>query len=97
MKHLNVNIPIKNSPQLDSGFIPMGLFNREFLKDAKKPVSFAVERSCGQIAVENTFIHGTAEMAEADAYYADRLVKSMLWMKGGFRVYVSGDETIYHS
>ena len=96
MKHLNVNIPIKNIPQLDSGFIPMGLFNREFLKDAKKPVSFAVERSCGQIAVENTFIHGTAEMAEADAYYADRLVKSMLWMKGGFRVYVN-DETIYNA
>ena len=94
MKHLGIDIPVKNSPELDQGFIPMGLFNQEFLKTAKKPVSIAVERSGGQIARIDTFIHGTAEMAVADAYYADRLVKCILWMKGGFRVYVN-DETIY--
>ena len=38
-----------------------------------------------------TFIHGTPEMAEADHYYIERLVKTILWMKGGFKVYVSGD------
>lgn len=97
MKHLNIEIPVKNTPELDESFIPMGLFNREFLKTAKKPITFAVERSSGQIAVEHTFIHGTAEMAAADIYYADRLVKCMLWMKGGFRVYVCGDETIYNA
>ncbi|MBR2309847.1 MAG: ROK family protein [Oscillospiraceae bacterium] len=94
MRHLGIDIPVKNSPELDQGFIPIGLFNREFLKAAKKPVSIAVERSGGQIARVDTFIHGTAEMAAADAYYADRLVKCILWMKGGFRVYVN-DETIY--
>ena len=94
MKHLGIEIPVKNTPVLDSAFIPIGLFNRAFLKTAKKPVSFALERSGGQVAVCHTYIHGTPEMAEADAYYADRLVKSMLWMKGGFRVYVSGDEKI---
>ena len=96
MKHLNVTVPVKNIPELDENFIPMGLFNREFLKGAAKPVSIAVERSCGQIARVDTFIHGTADMAEADAYYADRLVKCILWMKGGFRVYVN-DETIYNA
>ena len=94
MKFLNIDINVKNIPELDKGFIPMGLFNQAFLKTAKKPVALAVERSCGQIATVNTFLHGTADMAEADAYYADRLVKSILWMKGGFRVYVD-DVTIY--
>lgn len=94
MNHLGIEITVKNIPELDQGFIPMGLFNREFLKTANKPVSIAVERSCGQIARVDTLIHGTAQMAEADAYYADRLVKCILWMKGGFRVYVN-DETIY--
>ena len=71
MKHLGIEIAIKNIPELDKGFIPMGRFNRGFLKTAKKPVSIAVERSCGQIARVDTYIHGTADMAEADAYYAD--------------------------
>ena len=89
MKYLGIEVAVKNIPELDKGFIPMGRFNRGFLKTAKKPVSIAVERSCGQIARVDTYIHGTADMAEADAYYADRLVKSILWMKGGFRVYVN--------
>ena len=97
MRHLNVPVSVKNTPVLDPTFLPIGLFNRAFLKTAKKPISFAVERSGGQIAVEHTFIHGTADMAQADRYYCDRLVKSILWMKGGFRVYVSGDESIYQT
>ena len=97
MKHLNVEIPVKNIPVLDPEFIPMGLFNRAFLETAKKPISFAVERENGQIAVCNTYIHGTPEMREADFYYCDRLVKSILWMKGGWKIYISGDEEIYAS
>ena len=76
--------------------MPILKFNRAFLQSAKKPVSFAVERSNGQVAVCNTFIHGTPEMREADHYYADRLVKSMLWLQGGFKVYISGDEDVYN-
>ena len=97
MKHLGIDMTIKNAPVLDPQFMPIGLFNKAFLADAKKPVSFAVERSGGQMAVTHTFIHGTTEMAAADAYYADRLVKQLLWMQGGFKVYVSGDAAIYES
>ena len=97
MNHLSIAFNVKNKPVLDLEFMPIGLFNKAFLKDAKKPVSFAVERANGQMVTVHTFIHGTKEMAAADAYYADRLVKRMLWMQGGIKVYVSGDETIYHS
>ena len=97
MKHLGIQLNVKNSPVLDPEFMPIGLFNKAFLASAKKPVAFAVERSGGQMAVTHTFIHGTPEMREADAYYADRLVKQLLWMQGGFKVYVSGDEAIYES
>ncbi len=97
MNHLSIVFTVKNKPVLDPEFMPIGLFNKAFLKDAKKPVSFGVERAGGQMVTVHTFIHGTKEMAAADAYYADRLVKRMLWMQGGFRVYVSGDEAIYNS
>ena len=89
MKHLGIEISLKNAPLLDPRFIPMGLFNKAFLKTAKKPVSVAVERENGQVATVHTFIHGTAEMAAADTYYMDRLVKSILWMKGGFKVFIT--------
>ena len=94
MKHAGIEVPVKNAPPLDPGFLPVLKFNQAFLATAKKPVDIAVERASGQMAVCHTFIHGTPEMAEADRYYVNRLVKTILWMKGGFKVYVAGDEDV---
>ena len=95
MNYLGINVPLKHVPALDPEFIPLVQFNRAFLKDAKKPVGVAVERSNGQIAVFPTYIHGTPDMAQADKYYIRRCVKVLLWMKGGWRIYISGDKAIY--
>ena len=97
MNYLGIEVPVANTPELDPGFIPLGKFFDAFLKDACRPLSLAVERAGGEVAVYNTFIHGTPDMAEADRYYVDRLVKMLLWMKGGFKVYVSGSEAMYES
>ena len=94
MNRFGINVELKHTPALDPEFIPLMRFNRAFLATAKKPVGIAVERADGQMASCRTFIHGTPEMAEADHYYIERLVKTILWMKGGFKVYVSGDEGI---
>ena len=92
MNRFGINVELKHIPPLDPEFIPLMRFNHAFLSGAKKPVGIAVERADGQMASCHTFIHGTPEMAEADHYYIERLVKTLLWMKGGFKVYVSGDE-----
>ena len=97
MNKLGIEVSIRNVPELDPKYYPIHRFNQAFLKDAKKPVGIAVERADGQMAVCRTFIHGTEEMRDADCYYIERLVKTILWMKGGFRVYVSGDESVYES
>ena len=97
MNYLGIEVPVANTPELDPGFIPLGKFFDAFLKDARRLLSLAVERAGGEVAVYNTFIHGTPDMAEADRYYVDRLVKMLLWMKGGFKVYVSGSEAMYES
>ena len=94
MNFLGIDIDIKNIPELDPGFIPLHKFNEAFLKTAKKPVGIALEREAGEMASVSTFIHGTHEMLEADRYYIRRLVKTLLWMKGGYKVYVCGDEGI---
>ena len=88
MNRYGIEVSLQNVPELDPAFYPMGRYNRAFLVSAKQPISVAVERADGQMAAVHTYIHGTPEMAEADRYYVDRLVKTLLWMKGGFRVYV---------
>lgn len=94
MNRYGISVDVKNVPVLDPEFTPLFKFNNAFLADAAKPVSLAVERADGQMATCHTYIHGTPEMAEADTYYIDRIVKTMLWLKGGFRVFVN-DKAIY--
>ena len=95
MDRFGINVTLKHTPPLDPDFIPLMRFNRAFLASAKKPVAIAVERADGQMASCQTFIHGTPDRAQADHYYIERLVKTLLWMKGGFKIYISGDEGIY--
>jgi len=92
MNFLDIDITIKNTPPLDLGFIPMAVFNREFLKQAKTPITIGVERDGGKRAVYNTFITGTN--TDVDKYYVERIVKYLLWAKGGFSVQVYGSEEI---
>lgn len=94
MNHLGIEVPVKNSPPLDPDFIPLNRFNEAYLAGAEDPFELAIERSGGQIAVCRTRIHGTIEFFQADVYYIERLVKTILWMKGGFRVYLAGSEAV---
>ena len=87
MERFGITAAVNCTPSLDREFFPIGCFNRAFLQTAKKPVAIAVERADGQMASVHTFLHGTPEKLDADHYYINRLVKALLWVKGGFRVY----------
>ncbi len=91
MEHLGISFSVKNLPELDPAFLPLQRFNEAHQAGAARPVGIAVERAGGEMAAVETFLHGTPELREADHYYIDRLVKTMLWMKGGYRIYVRGD------
>ncbi len=96
MKAHGLTISVKNLPVLDTGFIPMAAFCRDFEKSAEngREIAVAVERNQGQVAVRRFCIHGTEEMREADKVYVDRTVKMLLWAYGGFKVMICGDEAI---
>ena len=94
MNFLGIDLAVKHLPALDPGFIPLGRFFEAFLATAEEPFGIAVERSCGQVAVHETCIHGTEDRFAADVYYIDRMVKTLLWMKGGFRVYLRGNQKV---
>lgn len=95
MNHLGIPVTIRNKPVLDPAFIPLNAFNQAFLKTATKPLAIAIEGSRGHFSVLETRIHGTPEHLEADAYYVERLVKTLLWQKGGSTVMICGDRPVF--
>lgn len=92
MRFLGLDVPVSHSPELDGGFVPLEAFFAAHQKLAQKPICIAVERSRGQVGTWETRLCGTPELAEADAYYLDRLVKFLLWSWGGFKVTICGDD-----
>ncbi len=92
MKFLGIDVPLGQSPKLDPNFIPLGRFYTAFLEGATQPLDIALERANGQMAVYRTKIHGTPDMVEADCYYVRRMMKTMLWLYGGFKFHIAGSQ-----
>lgn len=94
MKYLGIEYNVKNLPELDDKFIPMGAWFEAYSKGASHSVAIAVERDGGKITVRKTKIYNTDEMAEADYRFVERYVKFLLWSIGGFKVYIMGADEI---
>ena len=94
MEFLGIHIPVAHTPELDPQFIPIGKFYTAFLAGATHPLDIALERADGQVSVYRTKIYGTPEYTEADRYYVRRMMKTMLWLYGGFQFYIAGSEDI---
>lgn len=80
-------------PILDNDFMPAIVYNREFLKKAKKPFSVAVEREDGLVYRKDTFL---TDDYDENCFYVERLIKSLLWCAGGFKVHIAGDVEVYN-
>ena len=94
MQCAGISIDLKDIPVLDPNFIPFEAFTRAYLARARKPVNVAIKRNNGQICLYETQICGGPEMRPADRLYMERLVKFLLWQKGGYEIYICGDEEI---
>jgi len=83
-------------PPLDEQFYPIILFNREYIKRVNasgngEPLIIALERSDGLVSAYETVVFGADGVHEEEScFYAERLVKSLLWIRGGWKVTVGG-------
>ena len=84
-------------PVLDPDFVAASLWNRAY-RDAVKaagggePLAVALERSDGSVSVFRTATlpHAGAN-GDLNVRYAERLLKFLLWQKGGYRVTIGGN------
>jgi predicted NBD/HSP70 family sugar kinase len=90
----------KVTPPLGPEFRPLALANQAFRRRVRQsgkavPLRIAVERGDGALSVYETecWAPGAAEAGQNLAY-AERLVKSLLWVCGGWRVVVGGPAAV---
>jgi predicted NBD/HSP70 family sugar kinase len=85
-------------PPLDEGFRPAILANRNFQAQVKPvgvPLVIGLERSGGEFSrFETTVYPEDNPKAGTNFQYVERLVKFLLWQRGGFRVYIGGARDI---
>ncbi|MGE5530002.1 MAG: ROK family protein [Patescibacteria group bacterium] len=83
-------------PPLDPGYRPASLANRAFRAAVRAsgrgvPLVLALERGDGQVSVYKTEVFAPdAPEAGLNLPYAERLVKFLLWQKGGWRLVIDG-------
>jgi len=87
-------------PPLHRRFSPAALANRAFLTLVRKsgqgvPLAIAVERGDRSVSVFTTHCFDErATNASLNLPYAERLVKMLLWQRGGWRVVVGGPKSV---
>ena len=94
MRYLGIDFELKNLPELDHAFVPMGKWMNAYEAQAKHPVSIAVEAAGGRIVTRETAIIADGQHDDADYRYLERLVKFLLWSVGGYRVLLCGADAI---
>lgn len=91
-------------PALDPAFLPASLWNRAYrtrvAETGGRPLAIALERSGGSVSVFHSAVLPPAGGAIAldhrclNQRYVERLLKFLLWQKGGWRVTIAGDPRI---
>src|SRR5687767_14852373 len=82
-------------PPLDPEFAPASLINRRFRDLARLEGSvslrIAVERADGVVSTFDTEVfRSSSPYAPANLSYVERIVKFLLWQRGGWRVVIGG-------
>jgi hypothetical protein len=82
---------------LDPGFVPSVLFNRHYLEMVAKsgrgvPLVLGLEREAGLVSRFETVVLAGAD--ELTLRYVERIVKFLLWSRGGWKLHIGGPKAI---
>ena len=88
------------TPPLDPDFIPAELWNRAYRErcagdPGSHPLAIALERTDGTVSrFDTSVLPHAGENVALNCKYVERLVKFLLWARGGWRVIIGGDPAI---
>jgi len=90
----------KICPPLDPDYKPAALANRQFRNFIKnsgcaQKIVIALEQSDGSVSRYETEIAcGETPLCDSNFYYTERLIKFLLWSRGGYKIYFSGPKEL---
>jgi predicted NBD/HSP70 family sugar kinase len=85
---------------LDSDFIPSVVWNNNYKNMVRKgnntvPLSISIVKGKNSIMVHNTEISAdSSNLGLINMYYVERLVKTLLWIYGGYEIIIGGSREI---
>ena len=83
-------------PEFKPAIVEFRKFNEDVAKTSNKQhLIVAVERNDGFIYRKefDCFAEGVDD--ERNVFMTERIIKSILWVVGGFKIYISGSKTVY--
>ncbi|MFA7230126.1 MAG: hypothetical protein WC071_02535 [Victivallaceae bacterium] len=93
---MKINTDPKVRPELDPEFVPAVLWNKNYRAQVAASgraveIVVALNRSNGTVSTYKTAIFPhESEYIALNIKYVERLIKFMLWMKGGYKVTIAG-------
>lgn len=84
-------------PPLDTAFLPAVLVHRAIAREtgeAKTPVRLALEQADGSVFHFDAAVPNDPAREKQGFFLVERLVKFLLWSRGGFRVYIDGPKSL---
>lgn len=100
MRDTALPVTVRHTPTLDPDFVPAVLWNRAFQAKAEAagggtPVAIALQRPDGITSVyETRILPHQGENVHLNERYIERLVKFLLWQRGGSRIIVGGSAPV---
>lgn len=97
IKEWTIKAPHMPAP-LDPGYQPAALFNMAYREQAQRnggaePLVLALERENGLVARYETIVNMSLPMAFT-RIYVERIVKFLLWSRGGWKLHFGGPESL---
>ncbi len=83
---------VANLPPLDKDFVPFAKIHQAFNKEGDREIIIALYAK-DRCSVHKAKIHSI--ISDVDFAYVERLVKFLLWMKGGNTIGIYGSEEVY--
>src|SRR5512138_992174 len=84
-------------PPLEEDFVPAALYNRAFaeaVREQSVPLVIGLERGDGFSRFERRVFPEGHVQAEWNLRYVERLVKFLLWQRGGYKLYIGGPRSV---